>query len=479
MKRVYSFLLILALSFGLLAPSQAVVAREKPKYPVGDLSPIIIVKADDSFDLTEDEEYELFEKNLAVNGDAKYWDQFSSSFYYDQMSDNYKKAYDTLKKACDKFLRGKADAEESGESDTITYFMPEIRMENVEYDNLEDLYYLFMKSNPQYYFLQTGLVKVWSGNKSNNYIQPMVRAEFAKGEEREKYTNHFKEKVDRYLEEVNVGNEYDKIIAIRNLIARELSYADGNSWYYQTTDWIALDGTTSVCAGYSQSVQLLANACGLAVVDVMSEAHEWNKVRINSYWYNVDLTWADQSWGIFEDYFLISDEKLKSLDDSESHTPRERYEGFEFPTCNYNYGEAPSTADIYRLYLHKTGEHFFTSSEAEKNSRLKSGWEDEGIGWGVASESNGYPVYRLYDPNRFDYFYTKSEEGKNMLIDAGWRYQGVAFYALPDGEGVPVYKYYHPKQKSGSHFYTKKEEVRELLESWGWNFEGIAFYAES
>ena len=36
------------------------------------------------------------------------------------------------------------------------------------------------------------------------------------------------------------------------------------------------------------------------------DSHEWNKVRINDSWYNVDCTWADQSTIDYE-YFERSD----------------------------------------------------------------------------------------------------------------------------------------------------------------------------
>jgi endoglucanase len=51
---------------------------------------------------------------------------------------------------------------------------------------------------------------------------------------------------------------------------------------------------------------------------------------------------------------------------------------------------------MYRLYNNRSGEHFYTASEAEKKNLVNLGWRDEGIGW-VAPEKSNHPVYRLYN----------------------------------------------------------------------------------
>ena len=52
---------------------------------------------------------------------------------------------------------------------------------------------------------------------------------------------------------------------------------------------------------------------------VVSENHVWNAVYINNAWYHLDLTWDDPILSNGENvlehsYFLITTEKLKSLD---------------------------------------------------------------------------------------------------------------------------------------------------------------------
>ncbi len=72
-----------------------------------------------------------------------------------------------------------------------------------------------------------------------------------------------------------------------------------------------LCGDTTVCAGYSQTFALFCNASDIDALSVTSLEHEWNKVRINDSWYNVDCTWDDYGEeGIRYYYYERSDAAL-------------------------------------------------------------------------------------------------------------------------------------------------------------------------
>lgn len=44
-------------------------------------------------------------------------------------------------------------------------------------------------------------------------------------------------------------------------------------------------------------------------------------------------------------------------------------------------GGAHADTNVYRLYNHNTGEHFYTTSGTEKNANVSAGWTYEGVGW--------------------------------------------------------------------------------------------------
>ncbi|MBT1171750.1 RICIN domain-containing protein [Bifidobacterium sp. SO4] len=131
--------------------------------------------------------------------------------------------------------------------------------------------------------------------------------------------------------------------------------------------------------------------------------------------------------------------------------------------------------EMYRLYNHHTGEHFYTRNSAERDNLRSAGWTYEGIGW-IAPASSNTPVYRLYNPNASDHHYTASVSERDNLLAHGWRDEGIGWYSA-DANQTPVYRQYNPNAVSGTHNYTvSKDEVADLLAR-GWRDEGIGWYA--
>ncbi len=132
------------------------------------------------------------------------------------------------------------------------------------------------------------------------------------------------------------------------------------------------------------------------------------------------------------------------------------------------------TVSMYRLYNPNSGEHFYTRSEDEKDSLVRTGWNYEGIGW-KAPQTSKIPVYRLYNENAGDHHYTISKQEKDNLVKAGWKYEGIGWYS-DDAKSVPLYRQYNPNAKAGSHNYTVSKNERDTLLKAGWKDEGIAWY---
>ncbi|GFH40390.1 serine hydrolase [Lactococcus insecticola] len=139
---------------------------------------------------------------------------------------------------------------------------------------------------------------------------------------------------------------------------------------------------------------------------------------------------------------------------------------------------AVKTVLVYRLYNPNSGEHFYTTSSAERNSLVyNSKWEYEGIGW-VAPENSSVPVYRLYNKNAGDHFYTLDANEKNSLVKKGWRYEGINFYSYTDNKNVPLLRAYNPNaKKAGSHNYTTNQAEQNNLIKVGWKNENVGWYA--
>ncbi len=132
------------------------------------------------------------------------------------------------------------------------------------------------------------------------------------------------------------------------------------------------------------------------------------------------------------------------------------------------------SVNMIRMYNKNSGEHFYTSSQAEVRSLTNAGWINEGIAWKAPVKSKT-PVYRLYNANAGDHHYTISSSEKNNLVNAGWKYEGIGWYS-DDAKGVPLYRLYNPNAKAGSHHYTISKSERNNLVSCGWKDEGISWY---
>lgn len=134
---------------------------------------------------------------------------------------------------------------------------------------------------------------------------------------------------------------------------------------------------------------------------------------------------------------------------------------------------------LNRLYNPNSGEHFYTKSLNEKNTLVKLGWQDEGIGW-VSPTTSAYPVYRLYNENAGDHHYTQNANEKDTLVTIGWKYEGIGWYSgTPEiPSTIEVFREYNPNAKAaGAHNYTINEVENHTLVSIGWQDEGIAWWA--
>jgi len=129
---------------------------------------------------------------------------------------------------------------------------------------------------------------------------------------------------------------------------------------------------------------------------------------------------------------------------------------------------------MYRLYNPNSGEHFYTSSEAERANLMVAGWNYEGVGW-IAPLSSNTPVYRLYNQYGGEHHYTTSLSERNHLISLGWNDEGIGWYS-DDDQTVPLYRQYNPNAFANNHNYTTSRSENNWLVSLGWQAEGIGWY---
>lgn len=102
----------------------------------------------------------------------------------------------------------------------------------------------------------------------------------------------------------------------------------------------------------------------------------------------------------------------------------------------------PHAVPVYRFWSGVLGSHFFTADELEKNKLLNEYadvWTFEGIAFYAfpleeVPPADVLPVYRFWSETLGHHFYTISEAEKDTVVDTWpdvWALEGVAWYAYP------------------------------------------------
>lgn len=86
----------------------------------------------------------------------------------------------------------------------------------------------------------------------------------------------------------------------------------------------------AICGGYSDLMALFLNDINIKNFRVSSNIHIWNAVYLNGNWLNLDLTWddpitSDGSDMVDDSYFLITTERLESLEKNQHSFNKEVY----------------------------------------------------------------------------------------------------------------------------------------------------------
>ena len=142
---------------------------------------------------------------------------------------------------------------------------------------------------------------------------------------------------------------------------------------------------------------------------------------------------------------------------------------------------------VYRFYNRKSGSHFYTASEAEKNNvvnTLSPTYSLDGVAYSIntAAAANNAPLYRFYNRQTGAHFYTASVTEKNNVqanLSAIYSYDGPAYNVCvtPLADAQTVYRFYN--KINGAHFYTASEaEKNSVLANLSATYvlDGPAFY---
>ncbi len=127
----------------------------------------------------------------------------------------------------------------------------------------------------------------------------------------------------------NIRSIHDYII---NNTIYDSAYITGTSTHKANMAYGALLEGYAVCSGYTDLMSVFLNRMGISNYKVSNDKHVWNLVYLDGKWLHLDLTfddpiYSDGSNHLLHNYFLISTDRLKQLDQQEGsndHTFNEK-----------------------------------------------------------------------------------------------------------------------------------------------------------
>ena len=149
---------------------------------------------------------------------------------------------------------------------------------------------------------------------------------------------------------------------------------------------------------------MMCNGSGIDAVSVTSADHEWNKVRINDSWYNVDCTWDDVNGGISYYYFERSDYFYDTdpMDVYKSHTEESIWDGY-LPVCAIDTGATSTVSGTLPAVTQTAAEPVISASVIGSSYQVN-----------ITSATPGATIY-----------YTTDGSEPNEAYSKGTRYTGV------------------------------------------------------
>lgn len=326
-------------------------------FPTGLLQTVCI-------DISDVDEEEIFTEASLISNDEisdenyqsavynSYWDRYSTNYFYNQLGETEREFWDALDTMCLSYLAGTADATATGNT-TYPYRTQFVQTSDLDKDSVSTLARIFRFSNPQYYFLTTAVFT--STSTSSVKIAFGIYSSFADGTARAAATAAVKEVAESWTSAAAAQTtEAGKVKVLHDLVVDNVDYnydfANGlvkDEDVYSQSAYSVFCTDLTVCAGYAQAFSMVCNASGIDCISVTSKLHQWNKVRINDSWYNVDCTWADSGSGsaTLYEYFERSDTSYANdnATNVSNHTT-ESYWSDYLPSCTLDSSSSGYTA---------------------------------------------------------------------------------------------------------------------------------------
>ena len=180
-------------------------------------------------------------------------------------------------------------------------------------DDLQRIYTTLQREDP----IDVSGVASWSTWNSGNEYYVSINYSFDI-DELKSIKEETSQLVDAAVQSIDIEglSDYEKVCAVNEYLCDNVYYPDIEPYEPVThTAYGALKNGCAVCEGYACATKLILNSygieCDIEVGDCLNGGgHAWNLVKLDGAWYQLDVTWNDQS-SDRSDYLLVTDEYMK------------------------------------------------------------------------------------------------------------------------------------------------------------------------
>ena len=216
-----------------------------------------------------------------------------STYLYDRLDANAQKLYDGLLAAA-----------KAIDTDTATYKTTgKAYYSGLNDDAMQEVIVIFMYDHPEFFWL--GNSYNYGTDRRGNYASIDIYEDYQDGAARQETRTAFLTEARRYLDAAMAyDTDYDRANYLATQLRADCAYADSALSQSAVS---CLIGKSTVCAGFTKSFSLIANAAGVETISMLSPSHGWNGALIGGHWYHVDVT---------NRLFLLSDDEMVAWDDA-------------------------------------------------------------------------------------------------------------------------------------------------------------------
>lgn len=250
----------------------------------------------------------------------------SSDYYYNKLSDNQKKVYDSIATAV-RYLNKEAVVKQYVYTDNKTLT-----------NDMAVVIDAFFADHPEVFYLDSKYQINTSHMVTGTRVGLTLNYSVKDKTELDSQIAMIESKISEYISKVTAEAEFNKELQLHDLLGNNVTYRE-----YTTIEEIpeechtiygAFVDNSAVCDGFTKAMQILLDKQDIESILVTgkleNEAHAWNMVKINESWYHLDLT-SDKSLNkdfgnnenIIHSYFNVTTEKIKATHsiENESNIP--------------------------------------------------------------------------------------------------------------------------------------------------------------